>query len=216
MEPRSVTSEANARPAGGGILLAGPPASGKRTVAFSLTSLRRGYAHVPALAVSPHWSVDAEQAGRRHLDELRSWAQIFYDVTLDGVQYFYDRERLVRLREQGRVPIVCVEDARALSAFEAESEAWLAVMVWCPREEAGERLTRGWPVGEPAYTADRSWQRRWERSAKGLFADSSRFTVTVRSDRLGAVEIARVVHLVAQAGSADDDVASEPPVGFRR
>ncbi|MFB9742074.1 hypothetical protein ACFFOU_13235 [Pseudonocardia sulfidoxydans] len=181
-------------------------------MAFSLTTLRRQYAHVPALAADPHPSVDAEQVTRTHLDELHSWAQIFYDVTLDGVLYSYDRERLGRLREQGRLPIVCVENVEALAAFEAESTGWLPVLLWCPRDEAAKRSTHGWPVEEP----DRRWSRRWERSTKGLLADPGRFTLTVRSDRLDAVEIARIVHLAAQAGSTNEHATSTPPAASHR
>lgn len=215
MEAQSTSTDAEARPAHAGVLLAGPPASGKRTAAFSLTTLRRGYAHVPAMATKPHRSVDAEQTAQKHLDELHAWAQIFYAVTVDGRRYAYDRERLLHLREQGRLPIVCVEDAHALAAFEAESEGWLPVMLWCPRSEAVQRLTRTWPVGEPAYVADRSWSRRWERSTKSLFADPSRFTLTLRSDKLNAVEIARVIHLAAQTGSTED-TTSTSSAAFRR
>lgn len=210
------SSDSGAGPVHGGVLLAGPPASGKRTAAFSLTTLRRCYAHVPALSIDPHRSVDGEKATQRHLDELGSWAQIFHSATVGGVQYSYDRERLVRLREQGRLPIVCVEDAHALAAFEAESAGWLPVVLWCPRDEAEKRLTRGRQVGEPVYDADRSWSRRWERSTKSLFADPGRFTLSLRSDRLNSVEIARIIHLAVQAGSAEDDTISTPPAASAR
>jgi hypothetical protein len=210
------SSNPDAQPVRGGILLAGPPASGKRTAAFSLTTLRRAYAHVPALSIDPHRSVDGEKVARKHLDELHSWAQIFHSTTVDGVQYSYDRERLVRFREQGRLPIVCVEDVHALAAFEGESEGWLPVLLWCPRHEAEKRLTRGWPVGEPAYDADRSWFRRWERSTKSLFADPSRFTLSLRSDKLNAVEIARIIHLAAQAESTEDETTSAHAAAVQR
>jgi hypothetical protein len=189
VESRSASSEAEPRTSYSGILLAGPPASGRRTTVFALETLRRTYAHVPALTTTPDPTVDAEKVTQRHLDELRSWAQLFHEVTLDGHSFTHDRERLVQLREKGRMPVVCVEDAPALDAFDHESDGWLPVLLWCPREVAEQR------------TADpgRAWARRWERSSKSLAAQSHRFTLSLRTDRLNAVEIARIVHLAAQA-----------------
>jgi hypothetical protein len=205
MDQPPTTLVAGSEPARGGIILAGPPASGKRTVAFALTSLRRSYAHVPALTAARHFVIDAEQTSQKHLDELRSWAQLFHEFSVERAQYVYDRERLERLRVQGRIPVVCVEDVDALPAFERESDDWLAVLLWCPRGRAENRLTRGRPPAEQPATVPRSWTRRWERSLKGLHRGAQRFTVTLRSDRLDAVEAARIVHLAAQASTLTSD-----------
>ena len=177
-----------------GILLAGPPASGKRTVAFALTSLRRSYARVPALTTATDPPVDAEPAARAHLDELRSWAQVLHEFTVDGSGYLYDRERPAGLREQGRLPVVCVEDADAPAAFRRESAGWLPVLLWCPAPEARARAGRG--LRGPV---DRGWTRRWERSSTALLGAATHFTLTLRTDRLDAVDAARIIHAAAQA-----------------
>jgi hypothetical protein len=113
-------------------------------VAFALTSLRRSYAPFPALTVAHRSPIAAEQTTQRHLDELKAWAQVFHGFTSDGISYAYDRERLNKLRDQGRIPVACVDDADALRAFEREADDWLQILLWCPREEAERRLARVW------------------------------------------------------------------------
>lgn len=213
MQQSSTSSGRGARPAYGGIVLAGPPASGKRTVRFALTSLRRSYASFPALTVAHRPQIDAEQTTQRHLDEMRAWAQIFHELRVEGANYAYDRERLSKLREEGRIPVACVDDPDALLAFEREADDWLRVLLWCPREEAERRLSRGWPGDEEQKAPGRSSMRRWDRSSKGLLRDTQRFTMTVRSDRLDAVQMAQVVHLTAQSGVPESEFAPRPGAG---
>ncbi len=199
MDQEPSQSDTPVQPARGGILLAGPPASGKRTVALALSSLRRGYAHVSALTTATQPVLSAVPTSQRYLDDLSSWAQLFYEFRVEGARYVYDRERLDRLRGQGRLPVVCVEDIDALSAFERESGDWLPVLVWCPREHARDRLTLRRAISERSAIITRSWTRRWDQSFKELYQDGQRFTMTLRTDRSDAVEIARIVHLAAQA-----------------
>ncbi|BBF99811.1 MULTISPECIES: hypothetical protein [Pseudonocardia] len=72
------------------------------------------------------------------------------------------------------------------------------MLLWCPARDARARAGRGLrgPVG-------RSWTRRWERSSKALLGAATRFTLTLRTDRLDAVDAARVVHSAAQADVPD-------------
>ncbi|ANY06335.1 hypothetical protein [Pseudonocardia sp. HH130630-07] len=182
-------------PARGGVVLAGPPGSGRRTLAFALTSLRRSYAHVPGLTTTPHPLVDAEQVPPSQLAELRSWAALVHESTVGGTRVAHDRERADRLRAQGRTPVVCVADADALVAFTHEPGGWLTVLLHCPRDRAEQRLRA---AGHGA-SLDRRWSRRWEQTAAGLHRAAERVTLALRSDRLDPLDAARLVHLAAQA-----------------
>lgn len=165
---------------------------------------------MPALTVAARSPVDAEQTTQRHLDDLQAWAQVFHRFTTDGDTFVYDRERLSKLREQGRVPVSCVDDIATVEAFEREAGDWLHVLLWCPREEAERRLADGWTVNEGQPAPERGWVRRWEKSTKGLLRDPRRFTLAIRSDHLDAVQIAQIVHLAAQAGRSTPHSASRP------
>jgi hypothetical protein len=201
----STSSHDEPGPAYRGVVLAGPPASGRRTTAFALTSLRRSYAHYPALTPARQALVDAAQATRRQLDELRSWAQLFAESTCDGVGYAYDRERLNKLRDQGRIPVACVDDVDVLRAFEQEADDWLPVLLWCPREEAERRLADARDVHATPVSA---WLRRWDRSTKKLLREPLRFPLSIRTDRMDPVHVAQIVHLAAQSGAAAGATAS--------
>lgn len=191
-----------------GVLLVGPPASGKRTVAFALQSLRATYAPFPALTVAHQPLVHGQRTTQAHLDELRSWAQMFHEFTIDGDSYAYDGERLGALRERGHVPVACVDDIAGLEAFEREAGDWLAILLWCPREAAERRLASDRSVWADREAYVRRLVRWWDRSTRVLLRDVSRFTVVLRSDHVNAVQIAQIVHLAAQAGVPGTD--SEP------
>jgi hypothetical protein len=93
---------------------------------------------------------------------------------------------------------------------EREADDWLQILLWCPREEAERRLARVWSADEEPTAPDRSSMRRWDRSHKRLLRDTRRFSLTIRSDRLDAVQVAQIVHLAAQSGAPGPDLASRP------
>ena len=194
----STSSQDEPRPAYRGVILAGPPASGRRTVAFALTSLRRSYAHYPALTTERQALVDAARTTQSQLDELRSWAQLFVEFTCEGISYAYDHQRLNKLREQGRIPVACVDDIDVLRAFEQEADDWLQVLLWCPRQEAERRLASTPDVHRTSAPAG---LRRWDRSTKRLLREPLRFPLSIRTDRMDPVHVAQIVHLAAQSGA---------------
>ena len=181
-----------------GVVLAGAPGCGKRTVAFALTSLRPTYAPFPALTAAPSAGLGAESTTGRHLADLRAWAQVFHEFDHAGDRYVHDHERLRTIRERGCVPVAWVEDVAALTAFDRESDDWLAVLLWCPRDEVERSLTQG--DLSRRWTADRAFRRSWDRAHRRLLGNLQRFTLTIRTDRLDAVDTARLVHLAVQSG----------------
>ena len=117
------------QPGWDGIVLAGAPGSGKRTTAFALTALARRYARFPALCSARVSALDIEYATDRHIAELRSWAQIFHEVTRDGALHIHDSERLCRIRDEGRTPVVTVDAVGCLDAFAGGPRPWLTVLL---------------------------------------------------------------------------------------
>jgi guanylate kinase len=178
-----------------GILIAGPPASGKRTLTFALTSMRRSYAPFRALSAALHPTIAAERSTERHLDELKAWAQVFHEFTEDGMRYVFDHGRLNKLREHGRIPVATVCDTAGMLAFEREADDWLPILLWCPREVAEQR--------EPAL-AQPARRRRWDRSLHRLTRHLARFALVIRSDRWDAIGTAQLVHIAAQSGGPPD------------
>jgi hypothetical protein len=173
------------RPEWAGIVLAGAPGAGKRTTAFALGALGYRYVRFPALTIGRDSVLDTEHVSQSRIAELRSWAQVFHEVVRDGEVLVHDHERLGRIRESGRLPIVTVDAVASLDAFARESSRWLSVLLRCPYESGRSCLPR----------------RDWARGYRELERAQDRFTLAVRTDRLPVMVVAHLIHTVAQVGA---------------
>ncbi|MDN5917190.1 MAG: hypothetical protein L0I76_19155 [Pseudonocardia sp.] len=165
-----------------GVVLAGTPGAGKRTTAFALTTLGRRYERLPALTTARASTLDIETATAGHLDELRSWAQVLHEVSRNGAAHIYDTERLRSVRDSGRFPVVTLDTVAALDAFASESPDWLTVLLHGPFDPARTDTPR-----RGRNRSDRELRRIWDR-----------FVLTVRTDLLPALEVARLVDRAVQ------------------
>ncbi|WP_028921617.1 hypothetical protein [Pseudonocardia acaciae] len=173
------------RPEWAGIVLAGAPGAGKRTTAFALGALGDRYVRFPALTTGRDVALDTERVPRGRITELRSWAQVFHEVVRDGAVLVHDHERLGRIRESGRLPVVTVDAVASLDAFARESTRWLPVLLRCPYDAGRSRLPR----------------RQWARGYRELERAQDRFALAVRTDRLPVMVVAHLIHTVAQVGA---------------
>jgi hypothetical protein len=112
-----------------GVLLAGPDTGPATSVALTLTTLARDYVLHPALTTGPADGIALERVTARRLAELRSWAQIVVEYRRGDAVVAHDHERLHRVRDVGRVPVVVTDEPRVLEALLAESPGWLAVLI---------------------------------------------------------------------------------------
>lgn len=165
-----------------GIVLAGPPGAGKRTTAFALTALGRRYERLPALTTARESTLDIERATPAHIDELRAWAQVLHESDRQGGAHVYDHERLRAIRDAGRFAVVTLDTTSALDAFARESPDWLAVLLHGPYDQARTTVAR----------------RSWARTERGLARVRDRFVLTLRTDRLSALEVAQLVDRAVQ------------------
>ncbi|MEU3602259.1 guanylate kinase [Streptomyces sp. NPDC006798] len=122
-----------------GVILYGPPASGKDTVTAALSDLDPTYAQFARLKVGSGKSDGYRMGTPEQLDELEVAGAIVYANRRYGNTYVIDAPGLDAAFAAG-VPVVHlgqVDGVRALvDGYPAD---WAAVLLWCPREVTEER-----------------------------------------------------------------------------
>ncbi|WP_444971602.1 phosphotransferase-like protein [Streptomyces sp. SAI-25] len=122
-----------------GVILYGPPASGKDTVTTALSDLDPTYAQFARLKVGSGKAVGYRMGTAQQLHQLEVAGEVVYANSRYGNTYAIDRPGVDAAFAAG-VPVVHlgqVDGIRALvSGYPAD---WSAVLLWCPREVTEQR-----------------------------------------------------------------------------
>src|ERR1700704_5694994 len=89
-----------------GVVLYGPPASGKDTVTSELCELDDAYTYFEKLKAGEGRTTGYRMVSEQRIADLRSRGLIVYEMTRYGATYAVDSLELGRLFEDGRIPIV--------------------------------------------------------------------------------------------------------------
>lgn len=124
-----------------GVLLYGPPASGKDTITEALTAESPLFELFRRLKVGAGRTRGYRMASATEIAALESRGHILYENQRYGARYLVDQPELARLLSAGRIPVVHLGQPEAIAPIVAATPAtrWLIVEVWCPREEAARR-----------------------------------------------------------------------------
>lgn len=126
-----------------GIILYGPPCSGKDTVSHTLESLDARYSIFPRLKVGPGRTTSYRMTTEPELDRLRAGDEILWENQRYSARYAVDRSTLLEQLDQGH-PILHLGQVEAVETIigTVPSTQWLVVYLWCPRDVAEERMLR--------------------------------------------------------------------------
>ncbi|MGW7582755.1 HAD hydrolase-like protein [Kitasatospora sp. NPDC054768] len=161
-----------------GVLLYGPPASGKDTVTRALSALDPAFGLFSRVKVGPGRAAGYRMGTPELLAELRATAgAVVYENSRYDSTYVTDRPGLEAAFEAG-VPVMHlgqVEGVRAvLDGYPAD---WLTVLLWCPRESTAERSAGRGDTDTAARLA------AWDATQADLEANAGfRFDLVVRTD----------------------------------
>lgn len=134
------------RPAGGpggrGLVLFGPPASGKDTVTTALAALDPAHVHFRPLKAGPGRTSGYRMTTPEDLDRLRRRGDVVWTTRRYEAQYVIDAVELRALLDEGQVPVLHLAEPAALDELAAQFPdiTWHVVLLSCPRDVAEQRI----------------------------------------------------------------------------
>ncbi|MFF4983792.1 guanylate kinase [Streptomyces sp. NPDC001046] len=182
-----------------GVILYGPPASGKDTVTTALTELNRKYAQFARLKVGTGKSVGYRMGTAEQLRKLEAAGDVVYANARYGNTYVIDRPGVDAAFAAG-VPVVHlgqVDGIRALlSGYPAD---WSVVLLWCTRGTAAQRSAERGDADTTARLA------AWDATCEDLAANPGMvWDLTVDTTAASPQDAARLINqlLARQVGAA--------------
>ncbi|GII26518.1 guanylate kinase [Planosporangium mesophilum] len=186
-----------------GVILYGPPASGKDTITTELLALDPHYVAYQRLKVGGGKSHGYRVIATERLRELESRGAVLYSNSRYGNVYAVDRESVAALIQAGRIPVLHLGQVQGITAVEAFPARWVRVLLWCARATTAERVAgRG-----DSDIGDRL--RAWDETRRDLREHANiQFDAIIRTDEVAASTAARMIH-AAVAGSSDPHPADD-------
>ncbi|MBW8487240.1 phosphotransferase-like protein [Actinomadura parmotrematis] len=173
-----------------GVILYGPPASGKDTITAALAARDERFVQLTKLKVGSGRSTGYRYVSAEDLAELRDAGRLVVETERYGNRYAVDRNAVDALTEAGYVPVIhagSVADARALTA--GVPLDWVRVELRVPREVCAERSRGRGDVDTAARL--RAWDEAADERERN--ADGPPFDLTIRTDQAAPDEAARQI-----------------------
>ncbi|MDQ0408705.1 guanylate kinase [Streptomyces sp. NPDC000349] len=182
-----------------GVILYGPPASGKDTVTAALSALDSKYAQFARLKVGTGKSAGYRMGTAEQLHELETAGDVVYANARYGNTYAIDRPGVDAAFAAG-LPVVHlgqIDGIRALvNGYPAD---WSIVLLWCPREVSEQRSAGRGDSDTAARLA------AWDATREDLNAHPGMvWDLTVDTTAAAPKDSARLIDqlLVQRAGAA--------------
>lgn len=174
-----------------GIILCGPPASGKDTVTRELALLSTRYTLFFKLKVGNGNGAIYRGVTIEHLEELVSSGDILQSNRRYGNIYAVDRLELESLFAQDAVPVIHMGDIAGVRALQAYPAAWLSILLQCPRQITADRLRGRGSNDDDIETRLAAWD---EAEADLLQSRPEDFCLSIDTPQHSPAEIARIIH----------------------
>ncbi|MFD7813708.1 guanylate kinase [Streptomyces sp. NPDC059785] len=178
-----------------GILMYGPPASGKDTVTAALTELDPRYVPFTRLKIGKGRTAGYRMSTPAQLAGLEAAGDVVYRNDRYGNIYVVDRPGLEQAMDGGRVPVVHLGQMAGVEQVTARFPAhWTRILLWCSRETTARRS----PLRGDTDTEDRL--HAWDATRVDLAAHPyARWELRVDTDGTAPREAAKRIDTVVCA-----------------
>ncbi|MEU3242046.1 guanylate kinase [Streptomyces sp. NPDC006875] len=171
-----------------GVILYGPPGSGKDAITSELTQLRSEFALFKRLKAGPGRTTGYRLTTVDHIEELSRAGGLLYRNARYNAEYAIDWHGVAALVDADRIPVVHVGQVVGASAVAAFPLHWIRVLLWCPLDTTESRsIGRG-------DTDVEARVKVWHETREDLLAhETEPWTLTLRTDQMCPTESANAI-----------------------
>ncbi|QXJ22878.1 guanylate kinase [Actinomadura graeca] len=179
-----------------GVILYGPPTSGKDTVTAELARQDDRYALLPKLKTGTGRSTGYRHVSPTELETLRRAGRLVVETHRYGNVYAIDHHDIAALVDDGRIPVVHIGNLADLERLHNTVPlAWTNVLLWVSREVCADRSRHRGDADTPSRL------QAWDETLHDLQStDAQPFNLAIRTDQAEPAETARRIAAAVAAG----------------
>ncbi|TDB97965.1 guanylate kinase [Actinomadura sp. 7K534] len=190
---------------GHGVILYGPPASGKDTITAELARQDARYAPLAKLKAGTGRTTGYRHISPVDLDELRAAGRLAVETHRYGNIYAIERDDIAALVEADRVPVVHMGNLPDLQRLRAAIPLdWTTVLLWIPRAVCADRSQHRGDADTPARL------QAWDETRHDLHtATGPVFNLIINTNQTDPAEAAQ--HIITTMATGPGPPVTVPP-----